>query len=200
MVIRVMTQHDTMLQWNLLYTGVTRGKQLVVLAGQKKAVAIAVRNVSAGGVVETGRMVSSENVCELRSWKDGTMNEAHKIWIEQCEAAETVRARYGLNSAFDYIVAEKLMNFAEAACRHRDFAQELPRFISKVRTMFTPEEMTAQLTRIERERNKKNEDVLDEDFQGEDDLLRENPAKIAERDRQFATIKELLTATTLGTA
>ena len=31
---------------NLLYTGVTRGKKLVVLVGQKKAVAIAVRNVS----------------------------------------------------------------------------------------------------------------------------------------------------------
>jgi exodeoxyribonuclease V alpha subunit len=30
----------------LLYTGVTRGKRLVVLVGQKKAVAIAVRNVS----------------------------------------------------------------------------------------------------------------------------------------------------------
>lgn len=35
-----------MLQRNLLYTGITRGKRLVVLAGQKKAVAIAVRNVS----------------------------------------------------------------------------------------------------------------------------------------------------------
>ena len=30
------------------YTGVTRGKRLVVLVGQKKAVAIAVRNVSGG--------------------------------------------------------------------------------------------------------------------------------------------------------
>jgi exodeoxyribonuclease V alpha subunit len=45
-VIPVMTQHYAMLQRNLLYTGVTRGKQLVVLVGQKKAVAIAVRNVS----------------------------------------------------------------------------------------------------------------------------------------------------------
>ena len=45
-VIPVMTQHYTMLQRNLLYTGVTRGKELVVLVGQKKAVAIAVRNVS----------------------------------------------------------------------------------------------------------------------------------------------------------
>ncbi len=45
-VIPVMTQHYAMLQQNLLYTGVTRGKKLVVLVGQKKAVAIAVRNVS----------------------------------------------------------------------------------------------------------------------------------------------------------
>jgi exodeoxyribonuclease V alpha subunit len=40
------TQHYAMLQRNLLYTGITRGKKLVVLVGQKKAVAIAVRNVS----------------------------------------------------------------------------------------------------------------------------------------------------------
>lgn len=34
-----------MLERNLLYTGVTRGKQLVVLIGQPKALAIAVRTV-----------------------------------------------------------------------------------------------------------------------------------------------------------
>ena len=45
-VIPVLTQHYAMLRRNLLYTGVTRGKRLVVLLGQKKAVAIAVRNVS----------------------------------------------------------------------------------------------------------------------------------------------------------
>ena len=45
-VIPVMTQQYVMLQRNLLYTGVTRGKKLVVLVGQKKAVAIAVRNIS----------------------------------------------------------------------------------------------------------------------------------------------------------
>ena len=45
-VIPIMTQHYAMLQRNLLYTGVTRGQRLVVLVGQKKAVAIAVRNVS----------------------------------------------------------------------------------------------------------------------------------------------------------
>jgi exodeoxyribonuclease V alpha subunit len=45
-VIPVLTQHYPMLQRNLLYTGVTRGKRLVVLVGQRKAISIAVRNVS----------------------------------------------------------------------------------------------------------------------------------------------------------
>lgn len=45
-IIPVMTQHYAMLQRNLFYTGVTRGKRLVILVGQKKAVTIAVRNVS----------------------------------------------------------------------------------------------------------------------------------------------------------
>jgi hypothetical protein len=44
--IPLLTQHYPMLQRNLLYTGVTRGKRLVVLIGQKKAIAIAVRNIS----------------------------------------------------------------------------------------------------------------------------------------------------------
>jgi exodeoxyribonuclease V alpha subunit len=42
-VIPVTTQHWPMVQRNLLYTGVTRGRKLVVLVAQPKAVAIAVR-------------------------------------------------------------------------------------------------------------------------------------------------------------
>jgi hypothetical protein len=43
-VIPILTQHYVLLQRNLLYTGVTRGKKLVVLVGTKKALAIAVKN------------------------------------------------------------------------------------------------------------------------------------------------------------
>ena len=43
-VVPVMPQHYILLQRNLLYTAVTRGKQLVVLVGTKKALAIAVNN------------------------------------------------------------------------------------------------------------------------------------------------------------
>ena len=43
-VITLLTQHYAMLQRNLVYMGLTRGKQLVVLVGQKKALAMAVKN------------------------------------------------------------------------------------------------------------------------------------------------------------
>jgi len=43
-VIPIATQHYMLLQRNLIYTGITRGKKLVVLIGQKKAMGIAVHN------------------------------------------------------------------------------------------------------------------------------------------------------------
>lgn len=43
-VIPVTTQHHIMLQRNLIYTGITRGKELVVLVGSWKAMAVAVKN------------------------------------------------------------------------------------------------------------------------------------------------------------
>ncbi len=50
-----------MLARNLLYTGVTRGKRLVVLVGQRKALAIAIRNAG-------GRRRRSK----LRAWLEAT--------------------------------------------------------------------------------------------------------------------------------
>jgi exodeoxyribonuclease V alpha subunit len=47
-VIPLAKQHYLLLQRNLVYTGVTRGKQLVVLVGQKEALALAVRNNRTG--------------------------------------------------------------------------------------------------------------------------------------------------------
>ena len=58
-VIPLTTQHYPMLQRNLLYTAVTRGKRLVVIVGQKKALAIAVKGK------QTGRRWS-----KLREWLD----------------------------------------------------------------------------------------------------------------------------------
>ena len=43
-IIPILTQHYVLLQRNLIYTGVTRGRKLVVMVGTKKALAIGVRN------------------------------------------------------------------------------------------------------------------------------------------------------------
>jgi exodeoxyribonuclease V alpha subunit len=43
-VMPILMQHYILLQRNLLYTGITRGKKLVVLLGTKKAIGTAVRN------------------------------------------------------------------------------------------------------------------------------------------------------------
>lgn len=43
-MIPLATQHYMLLQRNLIYTGITRGKRLLVLVGQKRALGIAVRN------------------------------------------------------------------------------------------------------------------------------------------------------------
>jgi exodeoxyribonuclease V alpha subunit len=64
-VVPVSTQHYPMLQRNLIYTAVTRGRKLVVLVGEKKALAIAVRGR------QTGRRWS-----KLRELLGGTKPEA----------------------------------------------------------------------------------------------------------------------------
>jgi hypothetical protein len=85
-----------------------------------------------------------------------SVRKFHEIWIEQCDAAQNIKLRYGLKAAFDYVVAEKLLNFASAAADHPEFARELPRFVSRVRGMFTPQEIQTHLARIEQEERERS--------------------------------------------
>src|SRR6266446_3787955 len=124
-----------------------------------------------------------------------SVQKMHEIWIQQCDAALGIKLRYGLKAAFDYLVAEKLLNFASAAAEHPEFARELPPFVSQVRLMFTPQEIRTHIARVERDMHDENTTTEDAD-----DLLQESPTTIAKRAAQFATIKELLTATELGTS
>jgi hypothetical protein len=78
-IIPLLTQHYAMLQRNLLYTGVTRGKRLVVLVGQKKAVAIAVRN--APGRRRWSKLAEWLRPCSPRlaaNWRGGL--SPHHCW------------------------------------------------------------------------------------------------------------------------
>lgn len=123
------------------------------------------------------------------------MKPPKEIWSEQFDAARAIKVRYGTKAAFDYMVAEKLMNFAEAARRSPDFAREMPTFVAAVRSLFKQEEMSVNLARVDRTLTEAP--VIDPEG---DDELPGDPEVIADRLRQFATIKELLSTERLGTA
>ncbi len=63
-VIPIAMQHYMMLRRNLIYTGITRGKRLVVIVGQKRALAMAVRTSDEG-----------KRWSKLREWLVGSAGE-----------------------------------------------------------------------------------------------------------------------------
>ena len=119
----------------------------------------------------------------------------HEIWIDQCEAAESIRLQYGIVSAFDYVVGEKLLTFAEAAEEHPEFARALPQFVSEIRRMFMPEEIDEHLARVESARLQRAMGAIDVYDPELDDLA----ASKADA-RRFEFFRELLTVPVLGTS
>jgi exodeoxyribonuclease V alpha subunit len=75
-VIPLSTQHYPMLRRNLVYTGVTRGKRLVVLVGQRKALAIA------GKGARTRRRWS-----KLREWLIGSARPNAAVLMHQIDGS-----------------------------------------------------------------------------------------------------------------
>jgi hypothetical protein len=51
--------------------------------------------------------------------------EFHKIWIEQCEAAQGIEDEFGTQKSLDYLVGEKFLYFLEAAETDTDFQLEV---------------------------------------------------------------------------
>ena len=67
------------------------------------------------------------------------------MWIEQCAATERLRERFGLQTALDYLVGEKLLTFIEMSDQNSKWAAELPAFIAEIRRLFTEPEIQAYL-------------------------------------------------------
>ena len=83
-------------------------------------------------------------------------HQLHRVWIKQCEATEGIRLHHGAESAFDYVVGEKLFSYAEAALTRPEFARELPTFVSEIRRMFSREDIETLWPRIERRKRANN--------------------------------------------
>jgi hypothetical protein len=84
----------------------------------------------------------------------------HKIWVHQCRATRRIKKRFGVESALDYLLGEKLLNFAEAANQRPEFAAELPRFQAEVWNVFNPYELAGYLTTLKPSRRKKLQKLL----------------------------------------
>src|SRR5271166_6899105 len=119
------------------------------------------------------------------------------IWKEQCEAARSVRDQHSVVSALDYLIGEKLLNFAEAAVTRPEFARELPRFVAEVRNIFSAGEIGHYLDHLER--MAAFEDELDPAEDDGDFLMETAEERTAARAR-LAQLKELLTSNLLGIA
>jgi hypothetical protein len=120
------------------------------------------------------------------------------VWIGQCEATVRIKDEHGVKSAFDYLVGEKLMTYAQAAATRPEFARELPRFVAEVRRLFSADEIRSQLARIEREDREAAEAASGEELDDFDDIAR--PEDVAAEQERWARLKELLIAPQLGTA
>jgi exodeoxyribonuclease V alpha subunit len=81
-VIPLSTQHYPMLQRNLVYTGVTRGKRLVVLVGQRKALGIAVKGARA-----------RRRWSKLREWLIGSAGPNAAVLMHQIDGSAGKQAR-----------------------------------------------------------------------------------------------------------
>lgn len=88
------------------------------------------------------------------------MDDFHRIWQEQCEATRAIRERFGVEDALDYLVGEKLLNFAEAADRDPNFAAELPCFQAAVWEIFNPYELHGYLASLKPAARKKLQKLL----------------------------------------
>jgi hypothetical protein len=71
--------------------------------------------------------------------------EPHKIWIEQCEAAESIENEFGTQKALDCLVGEKFLNFIEVAETEADFRAGISEFVAKIKTMFERWQMAQYL-------------------------------------------------------
>ena len=44
----------------------------------------------------------------------------HKIWVQQCRATRRIKKQFGVKSALDYLLGEKLLNFGDSGEGNRD--------------------------------------------------------------------------------
>jgi hypothetical protein len=83
-----------------------------------------------------------------------------KIWVPQCKATKGIKRRFGVKSALDYLIREKLLNFADAAEQRPEFARELPRFLAEVWRIFNQYEIAGYVASLKPKQRKRLQSLL----------------------------------------
>ena len=91
------------------------------------------------------------------------MTERHKIWIEQCEAAEEIEGEFAIQKALEYLIGEKFLNFLEAAETDSDFRAEIPAFVAKIKEIFERWQLAQYLETARETKPFDPDDYKDED-------------------------------------
>jgi hypothetical protein len=120
------------------------------------------------------------------------------IWKDQCDAAEGIAAAHGKVQALDYLIGEKLDTYALTAATRPEFARELPRFVARVRRIFSRDDIAAYFEAIEEDASIPNTgpDAAELEESGLLMSLADKQARI----RRLQGLKAMLLAKTLGTA
>jgi hypothetical protein len=136
--------------------------------------------------------------CGRREDVNSAPIEFHKVWIEQCEAAQGIREEFGLQNALEYLIGEKLFSFIEASEEDPDFAAELPAFVAEIRRIFPQRDIADFLKELEREKFLMPSDtdlgIPDDPEEADDEEpFPSNPVRGAEELLRFSRIRQLLT-------
>jgi len=121
--------------------------------------------------------------------------EFHKIWIDQCAAAEDIRESFGLKNALDYLIGEKLLTFLMTSEDDPKFAAQIPAFVHQIRCIFTASEIGDYLDYLERTKflaSSDSDQEIDDPDEIEDEPWPGNPITGAKELLRFSRARQLL--------
>jgi hypothetical protein len=122
--------------------------------------------------------------------------EFHKVWIDQCAAAEDIRESFGLKNALDYLIGEKLLAFLMASEEDPKFAGEVSAFAREIRRIFSALEIRDYLDHLERTKflapSDSDQEIDDLDDEIEAAPWPSNPIRGAEELLRFSRARQLL--------
>lgn len=69
-------------------------------------------------------------------------------WIEECEVAARIRDNLGVETALDYLVQEKFLNFLNRSEQDTSWAAHIPGYVIVIKALFEPRALEKYLRKL----------------------------------------------------